>query len=436
MLHKSLRSVLVFSLCIFICILLSAVKVTGQTFNSTAIDIESTKIIVNKISNPNTEITDITEIVKKRCHLESNVKINSRQSLEIKYESIDELKIKKLQNSLVYLIEKLSEKLRPLSMPSIVLYLLKSDQIPQNYRFVESSGMSRYPIVFLYKNEDELDLECNSFSTFCEEIYATTTHEITHLAISSLIDTNDSSVRWFDEGLANFIEEDLSSNFAPDIYKRKLLTTFPSVSLNRSYIRQNIWSWRTTNSLESLGKLNTWESKWNELSLYGASGEIFRILFNYSDKSSKYISLNQFLEYIKEAAKNKPLRGKDVLSAIKNQFGVDLKSIGVLTNSEKEKFIERSFAYLSASDKNDPLSKAQKYWALSILASLSNQIPDTMIFSLIRIVKDPAESEINRNLAATALQQRIRYPQIKRIIQNETNLSKIIKSLTFESALE
>lgn len=419
----------------FIYTLFCTVNVAGQTFRTTAINIEDSRIIVNKLSDSNSDVIDITKFIKQGCNSVSREIINNDQSIEIRYDSLSQSTLKKIENSLINLIINLNEKLSPLSTPSIVLYLLKFDEPPANYRFVESSGKSLYPIVFLYKNEDELELECGSYSLFCEEIYATTTHEITHLTIYDFIDTRDKSIRWFDEGLANFIEEDLSSKFAPEVYQRKVLTTFPSVSLNRNYIRKNIWSWKLTNDIKSLSQLNTWESKWNELSLYGASGEIFRNIINYSEKQGKNYSFQNFLKYIKISAEKKPLKGEDIPTLIKKQFVVDIKTIGVLNILEKEQFISQSLIYLSSHNINDPLSKAKKYYALSILASLDSSIPDNTITTLLRVVNDPAEAEVNRNLAATALQLRKNNPLIKRILQSDNNLGKIIKSLAFESAL-
>ncbi|MFN6963547.1 MAG: hypothetical protein ACK4S4_07255 [Pyrinomonadaceae bacterium] len=417
-------------------IALLSLSVAAQTFQSTVVQIERDKIIVNKISDPSIEIVDLGEQIRTRCANSYRVEAYGISG-EIRFDSLGEADKESLGRLLLDLSATIRRLLSPLEVRPIVLLVCKFEQVPKNYRFVQPGVDAAFPVVLLYQDPRGLDLGCKTYSTFCEELYATTPHEITHLSLGKLVGGRESQVaRWFDEGMANYVEQEVSRVLAPVVFERKLWNTFPRVSLNRSSVRSQIWKWKPVNTVDSVGSLSTWEKKWNEMSLYGASAEVFRLVINRANGQGYENPLKLILKNVYKMAGKRSLDSEDIISIVNTTLKTDIRNLGLLTSEEKKELIKTAIEILSHPSDESSETRDRTFYALSILACLDGEVSAETIELLVSIVNNTQQPDIFRGLAATALQQRVRSGHQQEAHKFDSEFKTKLRNLTFRSALE
>src|SRR5690606_27974985 len=163
---------------------------------------------------------------------------HSRGNFAVRYNSEDQAALNKFTETLSGMLLYTREQLAPLRLPKVEVFLYKTSDIPRNYTFTSKKGKDSFPIVLFYGESKELDLTCSEHSQLCEFIFATVPHELAHLSLSPLIGSTATPVRWFDEGVAKFVEARVAQRFATEVWKRDCWNTFPRASLHRAETRE------------------------------------------------------------------------------------------------------------------------------------------------------------------------------------------------------
>ncbi len=383
-------------------------EVSSQNLSSTVVEFDANQISVTKISDANARIIDITSGAENSLK-KTYPKKGHGENVKVRYREGNLALISNLADSVSKVYATTKEVLHPLKVPAVEVFLIRSNERPSNYRITSNRGNRYYPLVIYYSDETEIDLGCDSYSQICDEVFAVLPHELAHIALAELIDPNDNTIRWFDEGVAKYVETLVAKKYARSVFDRDYWNTFPEVSLSRNEIREALWKWKIPDEEEKSGSLPTWKVRWNTMSLYGASGQLIRELVDNRTKTPGYASLSKLLEELRTAQGGRPLTSAEILAQLGRKFDLNPKALGQLSAESKTKFTADAERILIEMARNGIAleDRPRVYWALSVLACLDNELSKPALRSAIDILLDNKNPTIIHHLSATALFKRI-----------------------------
>ncbi|CAN5585882.1 hypothetical protein BH24ACI2_BH24ACI2_12540 [soil metagenome] len=387
------------------------------------------KIEYNYITSVNedgkeTKIVDLSREVHKRCN--KSLKKNIGNSyIEMKFPAELFSKAENLADSIEKSIKRTQEILFPLQIEGVRFYLLQLDEVPLSYKITdELKGQNFYLHLLVFKNKEELNLDCSDDDKLCEGIYSTIPHELTHGAVENLV--TQKNLKWFDEGLANYIGAEVSREFRPSVMQTKFKENVPKVSLHRPEIREGLWTWSDyANKKDTYFMRNQWFK-------YKASEQLLRLTIEESKKKGVENPLKVLFEELRKfrEANGKAANAEDLISIIEQRLKVIPKELGVLDNAAQKQLVEEAIKILSESN----LTDADKYYALIILASV-DEVPlsiDWLKF-LLKNVYTNREKIYLQNLAATALSRRARQKEFDEAVKSFLNENPNLKKLNLKN---
>ncbi|QYO67110.1 hypothetical protein [Leptolyngbya sp. 7M] len=358
-------------------------------------------------------------------------------NVKVRYREGNPVAIGNLANSVSKVYNTTKKLLHPLKVPNVEVFLIKLSDKPSNYRITSNRRNRYYPLVIYYSDETEIDLGCERYSQICDEVFAVLPHELTHIALAELIDPNDDIIRWFDEGVAKYVETIISKKHARSVFDRDYWNTFPEVSLSRKEIREALWNWKIPDEEEKSGCLPSWKARWNTMSLYGASGQLIRELVENRTKTPGHTSLNTILEELQASKGRGLLTSEKILAQLGRKFDLNLKALGQLSAESKTKFTADAERILNEMANNGTAveNRPRVYWALSVLACLDNELSKQAIGSTIEILLDNKHPAIIHHLSATTLFKRANSNAQQRDIIYTELKEKDISIAEFDSLL-
>lgn len=363
-------------------------------------------------SKQNSKIVDLTNIVKSESDKSSKVQIND-SFLNVNFQSEFRIEADGVIAATEKSIRKTKDILSPLSLKNVKFYLLQQDEIPANYKITDEILEKDYFLyLWVFKDKEELNLDCNLENKMCENIYAIIPHELTHGAIENL--TQGEGTRWFVEGLGNYVGAEVSRSFRPLVMDEKFEKNMPKLSLHREDIRKSLWIWDSpTNSPEKRS------SKFvrNEWYRYIASQNLVKLIIEESEKKGVKEPLTILLEELvrKQQNKKKPATSNELTEIIQDKLKVNPHEIGVLDKETQKSLVADANNILIQPNLKD----SDKYYALNVLASI-REIP--LSTKVLRILIDEIYLKSNkqsfRELAATAIDIRNKQNEVDNVIQD------------------
>ena len=404
-------------------------EMSSQNLSSTIVEFDRNRISVTKLSEPGNSVVDITSMASsslKRVHQNNAYSENVR----IRYRDGDAAAIISLADSLSKIYSSTKELLHPLKLPNLEVFLIRSNERPSNYRITSNRGRRYYPLVLYYSHESEIDFGCDIYSQICDEVFSVLPHELTHIALAELIDPNDISTRWFDEGVAKHVETIISQKYARPVYDRDYLNTFPEVSLDRNEIRESLWNWNYADEQERGGSFNSLQVQWNLMSRYGASGQLIRTLLHNDKKGSEPTPLSTLLGELLNAKGGRPLSSAEIVAHVYRKLNVDITTIGQLTAENRKELARQAELTLVETDTKTTARDRRPtiYWALSVLVCLDSELSRQGIGAILDVLVEPETPAILQHLAATSLSKRIRSSSQRKVLLKELKDRRIPES--------
>lgn len=418
----------------YICFALLATKfvpvdLNAQTFSSTVVEFNDKEISVSKVSGGG-RIANITNEVNRHCKKEYRFADNG-VSVTVKYNSEEESVVRTFAHSVADMLRLTRKTLEPLDVTEIVVYLYKTDTVQTNYKYLSRGNV--YPIVQIYKEPGQLNLECVEFTPLCEEIFSITPHELSHIALSPVID-KESNKRWFDEGLAKYVESIVSARFAGAVNRRDLFNTFPVAALHRPATRNGLWDWKES-TLNEAKNMDGWKARWETMAIYGASHQLLRLINENARIKDNVPPVNYLLRQMRSAARKNGFSSTEIEKLIVQDLKLKLRDLGILSPEQKEELAEKAINFLTGPYSNNADRRPEKFWSLSVLACISEGLSDTVLKTIAAILLDEKQDTIFRHLSATLLIINLQNRSIKisdaKMKLNITNVS----SEAFESLL-
>lgn len=348
---------------------------------------------------------DVTKVTLSKCS-ETLTAIVGESLVEVKFFPGFDRQANQVMQSLNVVMKTAQKLLQPLRLNSIRFYLLPLAQRPTTdivYNFPHEQGVYQVvvPLVGPPKN-----IDCLDYSELCNELFSTTPHELTHQAIDHLIE--DSTARWFDEGLAEYIGWRVAAEIAPAVAENLILTRSPEASLHCPEIRQMLLEWNKAESFSTLKKqVSNLQSAWKMNASYGAAFQLVRLILKKAEQSGTKEPLGLLLESLEKFRRRqgRPAGGQELLNLIENSLHVGVRQSGVLSLEEQETLVFEAVKDLVK--KENPL---REFHALSVLACVDLKTDERTLLTLMRIAFDKDRDEIVRRLAATALVRRTGQP--------------------------
>jgi hypothetical protein len=380
-----------------------------------------TKIEFSHLSNLPSATVDLSEKVKKQCNM-SIFRTLKNSKIEIKFSETFSKEAQQVLLTLENSLLKTQEILSPLQTENIRFYLYQTSENIDNYKMNDQFDDDKtYLHLWIFKDISEIKFESLESNNLAENIFQIIPHEITHGAIENLISQKE--LKWFDEGLAEYVaNEVLKSSINLSKEQEQHLKILPKLMLNQAVIRSEIWSWkkRSKNLL-------------NNYNLYQASLELIRLIIEKAKQNRIINPLKTIFEKLKELKKtnNKDVDNEKLFNIIQNLLNIEIKTLGILSNEEKENFV--SYALEIIYKKDTPYTN--KYLPFLILANLSDiKLSDISIFKLLEELYLEKENKPFISLISKALKERFNEPcfnkNVERFLQNNPNLNqKSIKEI-------
>lgn len=363
-------------------------------------------------SKQNSKIVDLTNIVKSESDKSSKVQIND-SFLNVNFQSEFRIESDGVIAATEKSIRKTKEILYPLSLKNVKFYLLQQDEIPANYKITDEILEKDYFLyLWVFKDKEELNLDCHLENKMCENIYAIIPHELTHGAIENL--TQGEGTRWFVEGLGNYVGAEVSRSFRPLVMDEKFEKNMPKLSLHREDIRKSLWIWDSpTNSPEKRSP----KFVRNEWYRYIASQNLIKLIIEESEEKGIREPLTILLKELvrKQQNKQKSATSNELTEIIQDKLKVNPHEIGVLDKETQKSLVADANNILIQPNLKD----SDKYYALNVLASI-REIPFST--KVLRILIDEIYLKSNkqsfRELAATAIDIRNKQNEVDNVIQD------------------
>ncbi len=367
-----------------------------------------------------TKTVDLTEEVHKNCNQSLKRQIG-KNYVEIKFPVGFSSEAESILDSLEKSVKKTRDILQPLQKEGLRFYLLRLNEVPLNYKMFDVlKNENFYLHLFVFKEKRELSLECLDDDKLCKSIYSTIPHELTHDAIGDLIDHKN--LRWFKEGLCNYVGNLVSYDFMPSVVWTKFEENVPKVALHKTEIRANLWNW---NQSADENNINAVRNQWFR---YKASEQLVRLIVEESKKKGIENPLEVLFGELKkfQATNGKAAKSEDLLSIIQQKLKVNPKELGVLSENTQRELVKDAVKTLSRND----LTNADKYYALIILSSIE-EVPlsvDSLNF-LLKEIYSSKEANFFRSLAAKALSIRVKQNEFDTAIEKFLAADNVSKGL-------
>ena len=373
--------------------------------------------ISSNSNNEQSKIIDLTEEIKKKC-TESIIKQYENNSIEIKFPPEFAPEAENIFKALEKSLKETRQILHPLPIENIRFYLLQIEEIPSSYKIIDKIEEKPFFLfLWVFKNKDEISLSCNKTDILCESIYENIPHELTHGAIENLL--HPKNTRWFEEGLGNYVGQEVSNKYRPSVMQEKFKQVIPKVSLHRQDIQKGLFSW------EHLLSENNRFSK-NEWFRYIAAGYLIKLLTENAKREGRKKPLEiLFTELINiRKVTGKAANSNQLLSVIEQSLNTNVKNLGGLDKSTQNLLVEDALRELE----NKNINTEVKNYALIILASIGDlQLSKHWLNFLLSELYLKNNSEYTKNLISTALFIRFGQTDFNEVLINFLQKSRISK---------
>jgi hypothetical protein len=402
------------------------------------------------ISDGNQEVVDLSMSLKEKCDKTVMDKVG-QNLVEVKFSAKSSAEAMGVLWAFRAVVEITQQRLIPLAVRGVRIYLFPLDEVVKNYKILVPEQEEYYQLIKPYKTLDEIKLQCEKATMFCQDIFSDAPHELTHLALWTLTankrEEDKIYPRWFEEGIAEYVAAQVAQKLMPVVADYQSSTKLPEASLSRKEIREKIFEWRRYETeADSPVTRFSWlpdnpsmESySWNQSALYGASRHLVELILLESEMKGIENPLVVLFQAMKKQIEKsgKPLGNTEIMSIIRQKLRVEPTRLGQLSVAEQEKMITGAIKFLERNfTEGEPKkNNIEKYKALSVLASLDAPIKGTSLLMLLRFVYDTKQNDYFIGLAATGLARRVTQPEfeetIKKSLQGDSNLQgKSVKSI-------
>jgi hypothetical protein len=342
-------------------------------------------------NNKEVRPVDLNEEARKKCGKILRKQIG-QSNLEVRYPAIYSGEAEIIADNLSNAIRKTQTILFPLPIENVKFYFFQRDIIPPSYRISEKIDSENFYLhLWIFKNREEINFDCSNKNGLCDGVYVTLPHELTHIALDSLLRVKNN--RWFQEGLADYAGYKISAETPakPGILK----DIVPEISLHRKEIRESLFSWRYSSENDVQ----------NEYFRYQAALQVIKLIVEEAEKKEIENPLQVlFVELIKQReVDKKPITAKGLIKIIQQRLKVDPKELGILSSARQKELVGNAAVILSQGKSSD----LEQYAALYILAGIDEiPISDALSRYLLEKVYKDNKNVLFRNLAATALIRR------------------------------
>jgi hypothetical protein len=373
-----------------------------------------------KTGEKEVKAVNLTKEIYKKCDRSLTGKVGN-SFIELRFPSEFSGEATNVFTALENSVGETQKILTPLPVENLRFYLLQLDEIPASYKIIDKvEKLDFYLHLWVFKDKRELNLSCDKKDKLCESIYGTIPHELTHGAVENLISHKDT--KWFEEGLSVYLGEKVSDIFRPLVSQDRFNKNIPKVTLHRQDIRDSLFSWKheTFDSIEKRDNL-TARNQWFR---YIASGYLIKLMVENSEREGVKDPLKVLVESLIKFRKEEKSSAKsgEILSIIRENLTVNLKTLGVLGETERNNLADDAFKILAKTNLNDE----DKNYVFIILASIDEiAIPPNL---LIELLNEFFSRDKNlRSLAATILARRTNQENfdaaVKAFIKANANLN-------------
>ena len=374
------------------------------------------------------KVIDLTEELKTECS-QSITRRVGQNSVTIMFQPEMREQVETMADKLGNVLKEMQNILNPLSVDDVKFYILRRNEIPVNYKITEKwRGKKYYTHFTVIKDiKDSNSSDCIN-KTICANIFEVIPHELTHISVGNLIESKKN--RWFDEGLAEFVANEVTRKLSHSDYEQKIESYAPEISLFRNEIRTNIWMWGEPNLIQ-LFTQDYKETK-NELFKYGAAYQIIKQTITEAENNGIKEPLNLLLGKIKEhkEKKGKPVSSDEIIYIIQENLKINPKTLKLLDQQKQKDLINDAMNLLSQKE----ITIEKKNYALNILAGIDEiEIPEKwIIFLLNEVYRQKEPDEVLRELAATAVSRRIKQTGVDDTIRKYIADNKKLQDKSFK----
>jgi uncharacterized protein (UPF0147 family) len=332
---------------------------------------------------------NLTQLLESKCNQAIKKRVGDSATFEIRHDRrSSELANKiaiRLESSVQRVVEIIDRKVEA----KILIYVARVDSVPSSYEVIAPGTIDFvYPIV--YDSSTSLDINCDGITKLCETIYTTIPHELTHHLLDGKLSED---ATWLGEGLAEYVSDQVGSEFSPrQAFKRKV-ETLPEVSLNSAEIREGLLTW--TYTPETL--------KAESLLTYGAAHQLIRLIVAESERAKVRDPLVKLIALIKN--RKETLSSAEALELIKTDLKVDVTNLGKLEDARKVEIFKNAVETFWI--ERNVKRTAYKYNSLVTFAYMDNPITDSLLVALVEEVFNDKNSDLFKRLSVKALIPRL-----------------------------
>lgn len=374
------------------------------------------------------KIVDLSKIAQRECTGLIREDIG-RSFVEIKFQPQFASEAKEILLILKKVIERTQEVLSPLQVNGVRFYLLQMADAPISYKIVLLKQDDLFLYLEAFSKQESISLDCIKYPSFCERLYKTIPHEITHPLLEDLI-AHDNT-RWFEDGLAEYVGTEITRELNPNTVTREKEIS-NQATLHREEMRQQIFDWGEVNS--SVSPFNGQKEMYNESQKYEAAQQLIRLTIDESKKKGIDRPLSVLLEKLKQfkEKKRKPATREELFVLIGQHLKVDVRTLGRFDAQAQKNLVQEATEIL-AKEQNSP-NLQNKFYALNILASIDEiALSDEWIKLLSEIAYNLKEDDFIQDLAATALARRMNQSGFNAIIEKLQQTNLFLKNKKLDS---
>lgn len=374
------------------------------------------------------KIVDLSKVAQRECT--GLVREETGQSfVEVRFQPQFASEAKETLLILKKVIEKTQEVLSPLQVNGVRFYLLQIADAPKSYKIVLLKQDNLFLYLEAFDKQESISLDCIKYPSFCEKLYKTIPHEITHPLLEDLI-AHDKT-RWFEDGLAEYVGTEITRELNPNIGTREKEISLQS-TLHREEMRQQLFEWGELYS--SVSPFKGQKEMYNESQRYEASQQLIRLMIEESKKKGIERPLSVLLEKLKQFTKQKgkPASREELFALIGQHLKVDVQTLGRLDAQTQKSFVQEATEILAKEQTSSNLKN--KFYALNTLASIDEiALSDEWINFLSEIVYNEKEDDFIQSLAATALARRMNQNGFDEVIEKLQHTNLFFKKKKLDS---
>jgi hypothetical protein len=329
----------------------------------------------------------------------STIEIKTQPSLEKQADKMLEM----LEKSFVSTQEILG---KDVSLDDVRIYVLDGKQPSSGYHYALTSSYPLFQMI-LYLPREENNLDCNKQNQFCDSIFWTLPHELTHPKISS-------ETRWLEESICNLVGQKVSEKFSVAKNREIYLPLIKVLAGNEDF-RKNIFSWQKSDEVDKLILNQT--KKIAEITRYEAA---YFILSQTIENKQNANFFQNLIDKIIEKKRNFPWDlTLENFEEIFSQNDVELRNFPQLSQEEKTKIAEQA--------NSDLAERKNAYYAAITLFLLKSQLSQESL----NVVIEDFIAQPQNSLAAKLLQNQINQPMVNQIISDALK-KKGLKNIEFQ----